>query len=183
MAAPKIDALLHDTTLSYLQSHHVMTLATQGPAGLWAAAVFYVNDGLTLYFLSSPTSRHSQNLETSGRVAATIQEDTHDWRAIEGIQLEGGWTYWRRGTGACAVALWDKSFPLSAIWPPRWLRLLKAMSRIAWHKITPERLFFVSTTLGDLDTETKCHCMTNPDQTKPSPSAWSQSESRSTGPG
>ena len=61
---------LHDTTLSYLQTHHVMTLATRGPIGLSAATVFYVNDEFTLYFLSSPASRHSQNIENSGRVAA-----------------------------------------------------------------------------------------------------------------
>ncbi|APR05899.1 hypothetical protein [Thauera chlorobenzoica] len=37
--------------LTYLQRHHVMTLATHGAGGPWAAAVFYVNDGADLYFL------------------------------------------------------------------------------------------------------------------------------------
>ena len=31
--------------LAYVAGHHVMTLATQGPDGPWAAAVFYAADG------------------------------------------------------------------------------------------------------------------------------------------
>ncbi len=66
---------MHDKALAYLRDHNVMTLATIGAQGLWAAAVFYVNDGFTLYFLSAPTSRHSLNIESQSTVAATIQED------------------------------------------------------------------------------------------------------------
>src|SRR5712692_5248599 len=78
-----------DRALVYLSDHNVLTLATAGPEGLWAAAVFYVNDGFTLYFLSAPNSRHSLNLASQSTVAATIQEDYKDWREIKGIQLEG----------------------------------------------------------------------------------------------
>ena len=35
----------------------VMTLATGGDQGPWAAALFYVHEGFTLYFLSSPAIR------------------------------------------------------------------------------------------------------------------------------
>ena len=75
--------------LAYLAEHHVMTLATHGPLGLWAAAVFYASDGFQLYFLSAGHTRHAQNMAASPRVAATIQEDYDDWTAIQGIQLEG----------------------------------------------------------------------------------------------
>ncbi len=148
MAAPKIMSLLRDTTLSYLQSHHVMTLATQGPAGLWAAAVFYVNNEFTLYFLSSPTSRHSQNIEASGRVAATIQEDTHDWRAIQGIQLEGRVERIGGEEQAWALLRYGQKFPLVGNLAAAPAEIVKAMSRIAWYKITPERLFFVDNSQG-----------------------------------
>jgi uncharacterized protein YhbP (UPF0306 family) len=37
-----------DRALDYLAEHRVMTLATQGPEGLWAADVFDVNNGTTL---------------------------------------------------------------------------------------------------------------------------------------
>ena len=75
--------------LDYLAGHHVMTLATYGPEGLWAAAVFYANDGFQLYFLSAGHTRHARNMAASPQAAATIQEDYADWAAIKGIQLEG----------------------------------------------------------------------------------------------
>ena len=148
MAAPRIMAILHDTTLSYLQSHHVMTLATQGPTGLLAAAVFYVNNKFTLYSLSSPTSRHSQNLEASGRAAATIQDDTHDWRAIQGIQLEGRAERIGGEEQAWALLRYGQKFPLVGNLATAPAEIVKAMSRIAWYKITPERLFFVDNSHG-----------------------------------
>src|ERR671930_2620721 len=84
-----VDDALRSQVLDYLEHHQVMTLATVGPEGPWAAAVFYVHRGLTLYFLSSPGSRHGRNLSADPRAAATIQEDYRDWPDIKGIQLEG----------------------------------------------------------------------------------------------
>ena len=80
---------LRQRVQAYLREHHVMTLATSGDEGPWAAAVFYVHEGNALYFLSAPTSRHCRNLAKNPRVSATIQEDTSDWKAIKGIQMEG----------------------------------------------------------------------------------------------
>lgn len=62
---------LKEKALAYLESHNVMTLATHGPEGLWAAAVFCVSDDFKLYFLSAPTTRHGRNLTENPRVAAT----------------------------------------------------------------------------------------------------------------
>ncbi|MBN1342298.1 MAG: pyridoxamine 5'-phosphate oxidase family protein [Phycisphaerae bacterium] len=75
----------------FLDRHDTMTLATVGPSGeARAAAVFYaVDDELNLYFLSSPDSRHSLDLQRDPRVAATIQADGQDWREICGLQIEG----------------------------------------------------------------------------------------------
>ena len=75
--------------LAYLANHQVMTLATSGPQGLWAAAVFYASEGFTLTFLSAAHTRHAQNITAVPHVAATIQEDYRDWQKIQGIQLEG----------------------------------------------------------------------------------------------
>jgi uncharacterized protein YhbP (UPF0306 family) len=78
-----------DLALAYLANHQVMTLATTGPRGVWAAAVFYVNDGFDLIFLSAGHTRHAQNMTAVPHIAATIQEDYRDWQQIQGIQLEG----------------------------------------------------------------------------------------------
>jgi hypothetical protein len=66
-----------------------MTIATAKGENPWAAAVFYANDGFTLYFLSDPDSRHSKEIAENPVVAVTVNEDYHDWRKIKGIQIEG----------------------------------------------------------------------------------------------
>ena len=76
-------------TLEYLAEHKCMSLATDGPEGLWAATVFYVNEAFELYFLSRCDTRHVRNIEASPRVAATISDDVAHWLGIRGIQLEG----------------------------------------------------------------------------------------------
>ena len=75
--------------LAYVAGHHVMTLATNGPQGVWAAAVFYAHDGFRFVFLSAGHTRHARNIAATPEVAATIQSDYDDWTAIKGIQLEG----------------------------------------------------------------------------------------------
>lgn len=78
---------------TFLSERQTMALATCGPEGLWVAAVYFASDvradGLRLYFLSSPNSRHGRNLAAGACVAADIHQDEHDWRSIRGVQLEG----------------------------------------------------------------------------------------------
>ena len=85
--APQDD--LRAAVLAYLAERSSLTLATSGPAGPWAAGLYFAHDGLTLYFLSDPATRHCQDIATDSRVAAAIHEDYRDWRQIRGVQLEG----------------------------------------------------------------------------------------------
>lgn len=80
---------LRRQALSYLEAHNVMTLASVGPDGPWAAALFYVNDGFDLYWLSDPDTRHSLNIAQNPQTSVAIHEDYRDWRIIQGIQMEG----------------------------------------------------------------------------------------------
>jgi len=74
----------------FLARHTTLTLATIGPEGPQAAALFYAHDAaLNLYFLSEPSSRHARNLAADPRCAVTIQADGQDWRLITGLQIEG----------------------------------------------------------------------------------------------
>lgn len=75
----------------FLEKHDTMTLATIGPGGEpQAAAVFYaVGEELVLYFLSSPASRHCENIARDARAAATVQRDGQPWQEITGVQIEG----------------------------------------------------------------------------------------------
>jgi nitroimidazol reductase NimA-like FMN-containing flavoprotein (pyridoxamine 5'-phosphate oxidase superfamily) len=55
-----------DLARACLAEHYVLALGTCGPEGPWVASVYFAadltGDRLHLYFLSSPSSRHSQNL-------------------------------------------------------------------------------------------------------------------------
>ena len=132
----------------YLTGHHVMTLATQGADGPWAAAVFYASDGCSLIFLSSPSSRHCRNLALDPRCAATIQEDHRDWRQIKGIQLEGRVAELQGEEATRARHLYGEKFPivspLATLPPP----IVEALARVRWFRLAPERFYFIDNSKG-----------------------------------
>ena len=65
-----------------------MVIATNRPDG-WpqATTAGYVNDGLTIYFLSSPQSQKAANLARDSRVSLTIDHDVSDPMAITGLSM------------------------------------------------------------------------------------------------
>jgi uncharacterized protein YhbP (UPF0306 family) len=127
---------------AYVAAHHVMTLATSGPDGPWAAAVFYVADGGDLLFMSSPTSRHATDLASDARCAAAIHAEVDDWRAIKGIQLEGVVTELPAKDRERAQALYDGRFPFArpAIAPPA---IVRALARVRWYRLRVGRLCWI----------------------------------------
>lgn len=82
---------LRERLEDFLRRHTTMSLATVSPEGLpQSASVFYAaDDGLNLYFLSSPNSRHCVNLKQNPQAAATIHADGQAWQEIRGLQIEG----------------------------------------------------------------------------------------------
>lgn len=134
---------LRDEVCRYLAAHHVVTLATHGSEGLWAAAVFYASEGTDLYFLSSPISRHGLNLASNPRLAATIQEDYEDWPQIKGIQLEGSATVLSGAAEALARELYGRKFPLVGKLAQAPAAIVKALASVRWYRLRPERLFFI----------------------------------------
>lgn len=133
------------SALSYLADHQVVTLATHGPEGLWAAAVFYANDGFELVFLSAGHTRHARNISASPSVAATIQEDYRDWPSIQGIQLSGSARQLDGKERERAIALYQAKFPFIAQPIPA---LVTALTRVNWYRLTPDSLYFVDNTRG-----------------------------------
>jgi hypothetical protein len=131
--------------LAYLAGHQVMTLATYGPLGLWAAAVFYANDGFRLTFLSAGHTRHGQNIAAARQVAATIQEDYRDWPAIKGIQLEGAAEKLEGAARDEAIGRYVAKYPFLA--QPE-SGLAAALARVNWYCLTPERLYFIDNSRG-----------------------------------
>jgi uncharacterized protein YhbP (UPF0306 family) len=131
--------------LAYLGQHHVMTLATNGPDGVWAAAVFYVNDGFDLYFLSAGNTRHAGNMAISPRVAATLQEDYADWSVIQGIQLAGEVFQLSGRKRLRAITLYRTKFPFLAQAPAA---IKSAFEKVNWYWLRPYQLYFVDNSQG-----------------------------------
>lgn len=134
-----------ENALHYLANHQVMTLATSGENGVWAAAVFYVNDGFDLYFLSAGHTRHAQNFEQNAHIAATIQEDYADWQAIQGIQLEGDVLQLRGEARATAVSRYQQKYPFMAQDLPD---IQTAVAKVNWYRLRPSKLYFIDNRKG-----------------------------------
>ncbi len=139
---------VRDTVLTYLADHLVMTLATTGPDGPWAAAVFYASEGFDLYFLSSPRSRHARDLGVDPRAAVTIEEQYDDWRRIQGIQIEGTVTELQGGEREHAMNVYERKFPHLRDAGRLPIALAEAFGRIAWYRLAPSRVYFVDNPRG-----------------------------------
>jgi hypothetical protein len=139
---------LRSRVQAYLGAHHVMTLATAGDEGPWAAAVFYVHHGWALYFLSAAASRHCRNMAQNPRVSATIQEDYTEWRQIKGIQLEGTATRLSGEEQARARDLYGAKFPLLRDTAGLPAEIAAALASISWYRIAPERAWFVDNSVA-----------------------------------
>lgn len=131
--------------LAYLQQHHVMTLATVGADGVWAAAVFYANEGVKLYFLSAGHTRHAQSMHLNSKVAATIQENYKDWTAIQGIQLAGTVHRLQGAAMADAIALYRRRHPFLVEGHPE---IEQAFTKVNWYCLVPQQLFFIDNSKG-----------------------------------
>ena len=144
---------LREQVQSYLREHHVMTLASQGDEGVWAAAVFYANDGFATYFLSSPTSRHGRNLVGNPRASAAVHEDYADWREIKGVQMEGSTSMLAGEEEEKARRLYGAKFPVVGNLEQAPAFIVKALANVRWYKLVPERLYFIdnSVTFGHRD--------------------------------
>ena len=136
---------LQQRVLDYLATHQVMTLATVGEAGVWAAAVFYVSQQFDLFFLSAPHTRHAQNMVAQPHVAATIQEDYKDWPTIKGIQLEGDVLLLDDDAREATIAIYQQKYPFLAQANPQ---ITAALTKVNWYRLRPTTLYFIDNSLG-----------------------------------
>lgn len=74
--------------VSIIDDVNDMTIATLRP-DLYpqATTVSYVNDGLTIYFGTSPDSQKAKNLAWSNKVSLTIDRPYETWDEIEGLSM------------------------------------------------------------------------------------------------
>jgi uncharacterized protein YhbP (UPF0306 family) len=136
---------VREAALAYVEAHQVMTLATVGPEGVWAAAVFYASDGFNLYFLSAGHTRHAQNFNYQPTISAAIQEEYHDWPGIRGIQLEGEVRVLNGRPRLEAIRLYSRKFPFLKNSTPQ---IVTAMTKVNWYQLSPTRLYFIDNSRG-----------------------------------
>ena len=81
---------LEKAIISYLDSHRHLALATvKDDVSPYASIVSYVNKGLTIFFMTDPSSQKGKNIQFCPKVGVAISEDYLDWDKIEGVQLTG----------------------------------------------------------------------------------------------
>jgi uncharacterized protein YhbP (UPF0306 family) len=74
-----------------LRQEATLALATVDEQGIPSIApLFYLADeDLALYWLSSPSSLHSRNLERAPQASATVYRHAETWKEIRGVQMRG----------------------------------------------------------------------------------------------
>jgi len=133
----------------FLAAHHVVTLATSVGAGVHAASLMYAVDGFELYWMSDPKSRHSLEIETNPRVAATVAPDYTDFKAIRGLQIAGTAARLTAGADilrASALMLRRYGFLRALAAGPAALR--QAFERSGFYCLLPESITLIDNSLG-----------------------------------
>ena len=142
--------VLRAEVVAYLAERYSLTLATNGPDGPWAAGLYFASDGLTLYFLSDPASRHGRDIAANPRVAAAIHEDYKDWREIRGVQLEG--TAEPVAGAADLARAWEvylAKFPfVRQFRVGDALQIMGRAIRSRFYRIVPSRVFYLDNRKG-----------------------------------
>ena len=144
-AAPLTVSEGRSAALEYLATHQVMTLSVASDGRVWAAAVFYVNSGFALYFLSAGHTRHARYIAENPWAAAAIQEDYHDWREIKGIQLEGPVSQLSGAERKEAIALYGRKYPFIATAVGA---VASALEKVNWYRLDPTRLYYIDNSQG-----------------------------------
>jgi len=79
---------------AHLRQESTLALATVDEHGEpCIAPLFYLSGpALSLYWLSSPSSLHSRNIERAPCASATVYRNAEKWKDIRGVQMRGSVT-------------------------------------------------------------------------------------------
>ncbi len=146
------EQVTRETVVRFLEQHAAMTVATADPQGVpWATPVFYVNDGLCLYWLSNPRNRLSTCLAANPRAVATIIGPGPEWSLMQGLQIEGKVSMVRawREYFRCA-RLFIRKFPdfSHQFLPSTAVQRVRDVGQRRFYALESERLWFTDHTQG-----------------------------------
>lgn len=80
---------LEERIEDYISSRRLATIALSRDNKPSAHTVFYINEGLDIYFVSDPLTEKVKTIEVNPAASLTIDDDEKDWTNIKGIQLYG----------------------------------------------------------------------------------------------
>ncbi len=127
----------------FLRSHGIMSLATVGKDGPWAATVYYgIDDDLNMYIVTGPETKHGKNVIKNPKVAFTVFDShTGITEPKKGIQGQGICTVLKSVPEIIkGLALWHKANP--GIESRITLEAVKKVADTKVWKITPTHLKF-----------------------------------------
>lgn len=138
----------HILALGLIEEQHIMTLATAGPGGPWAAPVYYVFLESAFYFFSDPTSRHIEESLQGRRASAAIFPQVFGWRDIRGLQMSGAVEPVSPGLAALrAIRSYLKKFPFTRdFFNPSETISLEAFSsrfRVNLYRFCPDLVYYL----------------------------------------
>ena len=83
-----MDKKSRDQIVSIIDDVDDMTIATVREDGFpQATTVSYVNDGITIYFMTPSNAQKAQNIARSNKVSLTINREYKSWDEIEGLSM------------------------------------------------------------------------------------------------
>ncbi|MFQ5803516.1 MAG: pyridoxamine 5'-phosphate oxidase family protein [Candidatus Methylomirabilales bacterium] len=136
---------LREIFFSLLEENRIMTLATFGEEGPWAAPVIYAwethSASVALYFMSRLSTRHVKNLLEAPRVAAAIHPN--ETRPLRGLQAEGTVEMLRGKEALHVIRIYLRRFPLARRrFPIR--TVLEESLDLRFFRFLPERVYILS---------------------------------------
>ncbi|MEO1240391.1 MAG: pyridoxamine 5'-phosphate oxidase family protein [Pseudomonadota bacterium] len=85
-----MDQAIRNQIISIISDVDDMTVATVREDGFpQATTVSYMNDGLTIYFMTSTDAQKTQNIAQNNKVSLTINRPYERWDEIESLSLGG----------------------------------------------------------------------------------------------
>ncbi len=83
-----MDKKVENFVLDIMKDHNILTLATLREDGYpQATTVTYVNDGMTIYFVTARDSQKIKNITSCNKVSLTIDKEYEDWEKITGLSM------------------------------------------------------------------------------------------------
>jgi uncharacterized protein YhbP (UPF0306 family) len=78
----------------------------------------------------------------------TIHEDYADWLDIKGVQFEGTAGEISGPEEEHARRLYGEKFPVVGMLAKAPAAIVKALAKVRWYKVVPQRMYFIDNSLG-----------------------------------